>query len=116
MDDTSSGHEVGETAEKTDKLVDSSEAKNAKLSNQAMDDTISGHEAVEKTDKLVDSSEAKNAELSNQARRSEHTGAMENIPPETRDQIVATLYGHCMGDAIGLLSEFYSKEQAMMVR
>ena len=33
----------------------------------------------------------------------------------TRDHIIATLYGQCMGDAIGLLSEFYGKEEAMEV-
>lgn len=39
--------------------------------------------------------------------------AAANIPADTKEQIIATLYGQCMGDAIGLLSEFYSKEQAV---
>ena len=42
-------------------------------------------------------------------------GGVENIPADVRDQIVATLYGQCMGDAIGLLSEFMDKEEATAV-
>ena len=42
-------------------------------------------------------------------------GAASRIPEAIRDHITAVIYGHCMGDAIGLLSEFYSKEQAVQV-
>ena len=42
-------------------------------------------------------------------------GTAEKIPESTRDHIIATLYGQFMGDAIGLLSEFYGKEEAMEV-
>lgn len=41
------------------------------------------------------------------------SSAAKNIPTKTKDHIIAILYGQCMGDAIGLLSEFYSKDQAM---
>ena len=33
-----------------------------------------------------------------------------------KDQIKGVIYGNCIGDAIGLLTEFMSKEQAQMVR
>ena len=73
-------------------------------------------ETVEKTDSQGASNEAKSSELRCQLLLgSPHKGAAVNIPPETRDQIVATLYGQCMGDAIGLLSEFYSKDEAVEV-
>ena len=42
-------------------------------------------------------------------------GAASKIPEATRDHIKAVIYGHCMGDAIGLLSEFYGKDQAVKV-
>ena len=32
------------------------------------------------------------------------------------DQIKGVIYGNCIGDAVGLLTEFMSKEQARMVR
>lgn len=35
--------------------------------------------------------------------------------PETIDRILATIYGQCIGDAIGLLTEFLSKDEAKMV-
>ncbi|XP_076109483.1 ADP-ribosyl-[dinitrogen reductase] glycohydrolase-like [Mytilus galloprovincialis] len=34
--------------------------------------------------------------------------------PETMDRIQATIYGQCIGDAIGLLTEFLSKDEAKM--
>ncbi|CAC5424616.1 unnamed protein product [Mytilus coruscus] len=34
--------------------------------------------------------------------------------PETIDRILATIYGQCIGDAIGLLTEFLSKDEAKM--
>lgn len=58
---------------------------------------------------------AKSEQLSDIPRPVAHTGAAENIPAKTRDQIVATLYGQCMGDAIGLLSEFYCRDEAIEV-
>ena len=47
--------------------------------------------------------------------QTEQPGGAENIPGDVRDQIIATVYGQCMGDAIGLLSEFYDKEEAVEV-
>ena len=35
--------------------------------------------------------------------------------PETIDRIIATIYGQCIGDAIGLLTEFLSKREAKLV-
>ena len=35
---------------------------------------------------------------------------------EEENQITAVLYGQCIGDAIGLLTEFLSKEDAKKVR
>jgi hypothetical protein len=32
------------------------------------------------------------------------------------DQVKGVIYGNCIGDAVGLLTEFMSKEQAHMVR
>ena len=32
-----------------------------------------------------------------------------------RDQMLATIYGQCVGDAIGLLTEFLTKEEAKEV-
>ena len=32
-----------------------------------------------------------------------------------KDQILATIYGQCVGDAIGLLTEFMTKEEAKEV-
>lgn len=45
--------------------------------------------------------------------QTEQPGGAGNIPGDVRDQIIATVYGQCMGDAIGLLSEFYDKEEAV---
>ena len=38
--------------------------------------------------------------------------------PDNRlqDQILGTIYGNCIGDAIGLMTEFLNKEQATNVR
>ncbi|XP_052082880.1 ADP-ribosylarginine hydrolase Tri1-like [Mytilus californianus] len=36
----------------------------------------------------------------------------EHPPPEVMDRILGTLYGGCIGDAIGILSEFLTKEEA----
>ena len=35
---------------------------------------------------------------------------------DLEDQIRATIYGHCIGDAIGLLTEFMSKNEAYQVK
>lgn len=35
--------------------------------------------------------------------------------PETMDRILASIYRQCIGDAIGLLTEFLSKDEAKMV-
>ncbi|XP_052082859.1 ADP-ribosylarginine hydrolase Tri1-like isoform X3 [Mytilus californianus] len=41
--------------------------------------------------------------------------ASNNQPsPETMDRILATIYGQCIGDAIGLLTEFLSKREAKL--
>ncbi|CAC5424615.1 unnamed protein product [Mytilus coruscus] len=41
--------------------------------------------------------------------------ASHNQPsPETMDRILATIYGQCIGDAIGLLTEFLSKSEAKL--
>ena len=37
------------------------------------------------------------------------------LPDELVDRINGVIYGNCIGDAIGLLTEFMSKEQARMV-
>lgn len=37
-------------------------------------------------------------------------------PPDTVDRILATIYGQCIGDAIGLLTEFLTKREAELVR
>jgi len=37
-------------------------------------------------------------------------------PPDTVDRILATIYGQCIGDAIGLLTEFLTKREAKRVR
>ena len=43
-----------------------------------------------------------------------------NIHPNEKqvinDKIHALIYGNCIGDAIGLLTEFMNKEQALHVR
>ncbi|GFR97288.1 hypothetical protein ElyMa_004473900 [Elysia marginata] len=38
-----------------------------------------------------------------------------SLEPEIRDQMLATLYGQAVGDAIGLLAEFMTKEEAIEV-
>ena len=38
------------------------------------------------------------------------------LPEKLIDQVKGVIYGNCIGDAIGLLTEFMSKEQARMVR
>ena len=35
---------------------------------------------------------------------------------DLQDQIRATIYGHCIGDAIGLLTEFMSQNEAHQVK
>ena len=37
-------------------------------------------------------------------------------PPDTVGRILATIYGQCIGDAIGLLTEFLTKREAELVR
>ena len=38
-----------------------------------------------------------------------------DLPKQTTDQIQATLLGQCIGDALGLLTEFMTKEEAKKV-
>ena len=40
----------------------------------------------------------------------------EMLPERLIDQIKGVIYGNCIGDAIGLLTEFMTKAQARMVR
>ena len=72
---------------------------------------------TEKVDEINNSSVDIGKETSKSDREDAdlRSGVAENIPEATRDQIIATLYGQCMGDAIGLLSEFFDKEQAAQV-
>ena len=59
---------------------------------------------TEKGDEITDSADGtgKEASTSGLIVSDLHKGTASNIPEATRDQIIATLYGQCMGDAIGL--------------
>ena len=79
-----------------------------------MDEASKVNDGTERSDERTGSTVDETKEPSKHARVD--SGAAENIPEATRDHIIATIYGQCMGDAIGLLSEFYGKEQAVQVR
>ena len=104
-----------------DAFRDPSSYKNSKKNNVSGNSScastlLKGQEEEPNSDELLGSAET--IDRTNYDRRSakglEKRKTNEAVL-DLEDQIRATIYGHCIGDAIGLLTEFMSQDQAHAV-
>jgi hypothetical protein len=122
MEDTPTGLESGKEEFKATEL----ESENKNHENIA-EGNVSNIEDEPATKSTTDATEMEtsNSELRNAGQESsiKETGHdidkvdYEDVLSEKLiDQVKGVIYGNCIGDAVGLLTEFMSKEQARMVR